>query len=164
MVVSVGERSLTAFDSDHAIATSDHPPDPGFYAKPKKLPDGTLNLLEWEVGIPGKEATSWAGGIYKLNMTFTEEYPAKPPKCKFDPPLFHPNVYPSGTVCLSILDEEKSWKPGLTIKQIVLGIQDLLNDPNVNDPAQSDAYTMFKNDKVAYERKVKQQARDNAPR
>ena len=28
--------------------------------------------------------------------------------------------------------------------QIVLGIQALLNDPNVNDPAQSEAYTMFK--------------------
>ena len=48
---------------------------------------------------------------------------------KFTPPLFHPNVFPSGTVCLSILDEEKSWKPAITIKQILLGIQDLLNDP-----------------------------------
>ena len=65
-------------------------------------------------------------------------------------------------MCLSILDEEKSWKPAITIKQvraifrvevrmsvyswwqILLGIQDLLDDPNVNDPAQSDAYTMFK--------------------
>jgi len=37
---------------------------------------------------------------------------------KFSPPLFHPNVYPSGTVCLSILDEEKSWKPGITIRQV----------------------------------------------
>jgi hypothetical protein len=37
---------------------------------------------------------------------------------KFDPPLFHPNVYPSGTICLSILDEEKSWKPAITIKQV----------------------------------------------
>ncbi len=105
------------------------------------------------------------------------DYPSKPPKCKFrlllrvnqlaqarlgkfTPPLFHPNVYPSGTVCLSILDEEKSWKPAITIKQVrasyvenplllmlsqvLLGIQELLNDPNVNDPAQSDAYTMFK--------------------
>lgn len=110
-----------------------------------------------------------------------QDYPSKPPKCvsistaqrlflilsligKFTPPLFHPNVYPSGTVCLSILDEEKSWKPAITIKQvnhsrsrhsdllgsspffrqILLGIQDLLDDPNVNDPAQSEAYTMFK--------------------
>ncbi|KAF8511109.1 ubiquitin-conjugating enzyme/RWD-like protein [Hysterangium stoloniferum] len=153
----------------------DHPF--GFYAKPSKGPDGSLNLMEWEVGIPGKTGTSWEGGIYKLTMTFPEDYPSKPPKCtrycchnnqpllgKFTPPLFHPNVYPSGTVCLSILDEEKSWKPAITIKQILLGIQDLLNDPNVNDPAQSDAYTMFKNDKQAYERKVRAQARENIPK
>lgn len=37
---------------------------------------------------------------------------------KFSPPLFHPNVYPSGTVCLSILNEEKAWKPAITVKQV----------------------------------------------
>ena len=78
---------------------------------------------------------------------------------KFDPPLFHPNVYPSGTICLSILDEEKSWKPSITIKsvsrscifgqvqnsaQLVLGIQDLLDNANILDPAQIDAYQMYK--------------------
>lgn len=26
----------------------------GFYAKPAKAPDGSMNLMEWEVGIPGK--------------------------------------------------------------------------------------------------------------
>ncbi|KAF5389931.1 hypothetical protein D9757_003660 [Collybiopsis confluens] len=136
----------------------------GFYAKPAKNSDGSMNLMEWEVGIPGKTGTAWEGGLFKLVMIFPEDYPSKPPKCKFTPPLFHPNVYPSGTVCLSILDEEKSWKPAITIKQILLGIQDLLDDPNVLDPAQSDAYTMFKNDKVAYEKKIKQQARDNIPK
>ena len=30
-----------------------------------------------------------------------------PPKCKFEPPIFHPNIYPSGTVCLSLLDADK---------------------------------------------------------
>jgi len=66
------------------------------------------------------------------------EYPTKPPKCKFVPPLYHPNVYPSGTVCLSILNEEEGWKPAITIKQILLGIQDLLDDPNPDSPAQSE--------------------------
>ncbi|KAG8833764.1 E2 SUMO-conjugating protein ubc9 [Serendipita sp. 399] len=143
----------------------DHPF--GFYARPTKAADGSLNLMEWEVGIPGKSETLWENGLYKMVMIFPEEYPSKPPKCKFTPPLFHPNIYPSGTVCLSILDEEKAWKPGITIKQvlyslneeavphysmqILLGIQDLLTDPNINDPAQSDAYTMFKNDRNAYE-------------
>jgi len=41
---------------------------------------------------------------------------------KFDPPLFHPNVYPSGTVCLSILNEDEGWKPAITIKQVTLPI------------------------------------------
>lgn len=40
------------------------------------------------------------------------------PGGKFDPPLFHPNVYPSGTICLSILDEEKGWKPSINIKAV----------------------------------------------
>lgn len=82
---------------------------------------------------------------------------------KFTPPLFHPNVYPSGTVCLSILNEEEAWRPAITIKQILLGIQDLLNDPNPESPAQAEAYNMFKKDRPGYERKVRQVVRENQP-
>jgi ubiquitin-conjugating enzyme E2 I len=117
--------------------------------------------MNWECCIPGKKGVSqsvvalhascciislqtpWEGGNYKLRMLFKDEYPSIPPKCKFEPPLFHPNVYPSGTVCLSLLDEEKDWRPAITIKQILLGIQDLLNEPNVKDPAQAEAYTIY---------------------
>ena len=80
--------------------------------------------------------------LNSILWNYYADYPTKPPKCeiwlntvnlvfpcwfwsgllpsvgKFTPPLFHPNVYPSGTVCLSILDEEKSWKPAITIKQV----------------------------------------------
>ena len=49
---------------------------------------------------------------------------------KFVPPLFHPNVYPSGTICLSILNEEEGWRPAISVKQILLGIQDLLGKPD----------------------------------
>ena len=33
----------------------------------------------------------------------------------FSPPLFHPNVYPSGTICLSLLDADKDWRPSITV-------------------------------------------------
>ena len=90
------------------------------------------------------------------------------PTGKFEPPLFHPNVYPSGTVCrksnviirvlarrapadvldaarvVSILNEEKAWKPAITVKQILIGIQELLHTPNQNDPAQLEAYTLYR--------------------
>ncbi|RKO96312.1 hypothetical protein CXG81DRAFT_13405 [Caulochytrium protostelioides] len=135
----------------------DHPF--GFFAKPHKKPDGSLDLMTWLAGIPGKANTPWEGGIYHLTMTFPEDYPQKPPKCKFSPPLYHPNVYPSGTVCLSILNDEQDWKPAITIKQILLGIQELLNDPNPDSPAQAEAYTAFRKDRAAYEAAVRQQAK-----
>lgn len=76
-------------------------------------------------------------------MNFKDDYPASPPKCQFQPPIFHPNIFPSGTVCLSLLDESKGWRPAITVKQILCGIQDLLNDPNPNDPAQQESHTIF---------------------
>jgi len=54
-------------------------------------------------------------------------------------------VYPSGTVCLSILNDEEDWKPNISIKTIVLGIQKLLRDePNINSPAQYDPCALYK--------------------
>jgi ubiquitin-conjugating enzyme E2 I len=147
-----------------------------------------LDLKKWECGVPGKDKTLWEGGLFKLEVHFPDgtytsshlppksssgvlckrhanedntEYPTKPPKCRFTPPLFHPNVYPSGTVCLSILNEEEGWKPAITIKEILLGIQSLLDEPNPESPAQAEAYSLFKKDRVAYERRVKQVVKEN---
>lgn len=135
----------------------DHPF--GFFAKPRKLKDGSLDLMNWDIGIPGKKDTIWEGGTYTITMQFTPEYPTKPPKCKFASGFYHPNVYPSGTICLSILNEEEDWRPGLKMKDLVLGIQDLLDNPNLKSPAQADAYHMFQKDRAAYQRRVKEQAK-----
>ena len=94
--------------------------DGGVYKLIMTFPEGPLLLLL----------------VSNSYLKYLLDYPSKPPKCqlsspfapesnyslfysgKFTPPLFHPNVYPSGTVCLSILDEEKAWKPAITIRQV----------------------------------------------
>ena len=131
----------------------------GFYARAEKNGDGSTNLLAWQCGIPGKQGTAWEGGTYKLEMKFSEECPAVPPICKFTPVLYHPNVYPSGTVCLSILDVSKGWQPTITIKQILLGIQDLLDNPNLDDPAQREPFQLCKSNPSAYREKIRAEAR-----
>ncbi|KAG5487942.1 hypothetical protein LSCM1_08257 [Leishmania martiniquensis] len=122
------------------------------------IPAG-LDLLHWEAGIPGKPGTPWEGGEFRLRLHFTEDYPTKPPKCVFTPVLFHPNVYPSGTVCLSILNEEKDWRPNITIKQILLAIQELLDHPNIKDPAQEEPYRVYMRDIKEYEARVREEVR-----
>jgi ubiquitin-protein ligase len=51
------------------------------------------------------------------------------------------------------------WKPALTIKQLLLGIQTLLNDPNPLDPAQEEPYRIFTTNRSLYEMRVKEQSR-----
>lgn len=133
-----------------------------FYARPSKQ-NGVVDLMKWDCGIPGKPNTNWEGGIYTLVLEFSEDYPSRPPKCRFTPPLFHPNVYPSGTVCLSILDADKGWRPSITVKQILLGIQDLLDTPNAMDPANGEAYDLFMKSRAQYNNRIRQIALANTP-
>lgn len=99
--------------------------------------------------IPGKSATPWEKGLFPLELEFTEAYPSKPPECRFPKGFFHPNggkgllcslqyyqlghkhiqrsklvtvcaVYPSGKVCLSIVNADKGWKPAISVKQVTL--------------------------------------------
>lgn len=78
----------------------------------------------------------------------------------FHPPLPHPNIFPSGAVCLSIIGHD--WKPSITIKQILIGIQDLLDHPNPKSPANGDYLALFKNDLNMYEEVVRKFAAKHA--
>ena len=144
-------RRLT---EERRLWRKDHPA--GFIARPRTT-DGKQNLLLWDCGIPGPRGTIWEGGIYPLTMEFTDEYPTRPPKCRFPKGFYHPNIYPSGTVCLSILNEEQHWRPAISVKQILLGIQELLDNPNTLSPAQPEAFKDITQDKPTYELKVKKQ-------
>nr|XP_043634467.1 SUMO-conjugating enzyme SCE1-like isoform X3 [Erigeron canadensis] len=53
------------------------------------------------------------------------------------------------------------WRPAITVKQILVGLQDLLDTPNPASPAQHEScqlFTKFVQNLVEYEKKVRQQA------
>ena len=123
-----------------------------------KKKNRSVDLCKWDCRLPGKDGTEWAGGSFPLTLEFSaDDFPAKPPKARFPPGFFHPNVYPSGTVCLSILNEDEGWRPSLTVRNVLLGVQELLADPNPKSPAQSDAYVLFVKEPAEYSRRVKAQ-------
>lgn len=104
--------------------------------------------------------TPWEGGSFPLQMAFSEDYPARAPQCKFVPPLFHPNVFPSGNICLSILNDDKDWKPTITVPMILTGIQALLNEPNMADPAHGEAHRMLSEEPDKYAERIRALARE----
>lgn len=128
----------------------------GFYAKPLKSIDGSIDLTRWEIGIPGKAGTIWEGGIYPVKLKFPKDYPNSPPWCGFPSGFYHPNVFPSsGNICLSLVRWDYS--AALSLSDIAIGIQTLLNDPNPH--TFNEAHLDYIRDMKVYEQKVKNQVR-----
>ncbi|EFA79905.1 hypothetical protein PPL_06725 [Heterostelium album PN500] len=117
-------------------------------------PVDSRNLMNWTGLIIGPENSPFEGGIFQLSLNFNESYPDQPPKIKFVTPIFHPNVYADGAICLDILTNK--WSPVYSVSSILTSIQSLLSDENPNSPANPEAANLFIKDKKEYRKRVRQ--------
>ncbi|KAI0292364.1 ubiquitin-conjugating enzyme/RWD-like protein [Multifurca ochricompacta] len=115
------------------------------------------------------------GGFFKARLTFPPEFPLLPPKLRFITPMWHPNIYPDGVVCISILhapgddqygyeDAGERWVPVHTVESILLSVISLLSSekPNLDSPANVDAAKEVRTDFAAYKKKVRRLVRRSA--
>ncbi|KAF1400282.1 Ubiquitin-conjugating enzyme E2 B, partial [Spheniscus humboldti] len=112
------------------------------------------NIMQWNAvifGYPMVFMFVWTG-TFKLVIEFSEEYPNKPPTVRFLSKMFHPNVYADGSICLDIL--QNRWSPTYDVSSILTSIQSLLDEPNPNSPANSQAAQLYQENKREYEKRV----------
>ena len=95
-------------------------------------PTKDTNLYEWNATILGPEGSPYHGGVFNLKINFPTNYPYDAPKIQFTTKIYHPNIAPSGSICLDILKDK--WSPALTISKVLLSISSLLTEPNPDDP------------------------------
>jgi len=129
-----------------------------------ELKDGAL--FKWSVAIMVvNEDSVFNGGYFKAEMGFTNNYPYEPPSFKFVNPIYHPNIYPDGRVCISILhppgedamsgeSATERWSPLQGVDSVLRSILLLLDSPETSSPANVDAGVMFRNDHAAYVQKA----------
>jgi len=106
------------------------------------------NIYKWKAFINGPKDSPYEGGLFELEMTFTNRYPFKPPKVVFITKIYHMNINGSGQICLDILKD--NWSPALTISKLLLSICSLLTDPNPDDPLVPEIANLYKRDKTLY--------------
>ncbi|KAF9432305.1 Ubiquitin-conjugating enzyme E2 15 [Entomortierella beljakovae] len=131
------------------------------------------NIYEWEIMIMGPQDTLYEGGFFRAILTFPLDYPLMPPKLKFTTDLYHPNVYPNGEVCISILHppgEDKygyeqaseRWSPVHTVETILVSVISMLSSPNDESPANIEAAKEWRDSYASYKKKVQRIARRSA--
>ncbi|KAK8167665.1 ubiquitin-conjugating enzyme/RWD-like protein [Phyllosticta citrichinensis] len=131
------------------------------------------NVFEWEVMLMiSDDCKFYGGGFFRARLSFPSEYPLLPPKMKFETPIFHPNIYPSGEVCISILhppgddkygyeSASERWSPVQTPETILLSVISMLSSPNDESPANVEAGRLWREDSKEFKKRVRKCVRDS---
>ncbi|KAG5923978.1 hypothetical protein E4U42_004777 [Claviceps africana] len=121
------------------------------------------SIMRWKVGLWVVNPDSvWYGAYLRAEMKFPSEYPYQPPTFKFlTKGIHHPNVYTDGNVCISILhkpgDDEQSgelaserWNVLHGVESVLRSVLILMDDPEINSPANVDASKLYRDHRQQY--------------
>ncbi|EGD73396.1 hypothetical protein PTSG_05091 [Salpingoeca rosetta] len=107
------------------------------------------SMFLWSLWIFGPPGTAFEGGAFRCLVRFPSSYPMDPPSWQFLTPIFHPNVYFDGKVCVSVLQQPAQaqrsngfWMPTLDVPGVCQSVLSLLSSPNPLDPANAEAATL----------------------
>jgi len=131
--MSISRRVLR----DVEIIMADEMASLGIYYKPDEA-----NILKGTALIIGPDNTPYEGCPLLFSVEMTREYPFKSPSVTFitsdGRTRFHPNLYVTGKVCLSILGTYPgpSWTSAMNLQSIFMSILSLLTaNPITNEPS-----------------------------
>lgn len=131
------------------------------------------SVFEWEVMLMlSDDMPFYGGGFFRTRLSFPSEYPLQPPKMRFVTPIFHPNIYPNGDVCISILHPPKDdeygyeqagerWSPVQTPETILLSVISMLSSPNDESPANADASKLYREEPKEFKKRCRKCVRDS---
>lgn len=109
----------------------------------------TNDITKWEATIFGPSDTPYQGGVFKLNLDFSQDYPFKPPTVYFTTPIYHCNINERGGICLDLL--KNNWSPALSVSKLLLSICSLLAEPNPEDPLMPEIARLYKSNRKLHD-------------
>lgn len=124
------------------------------------------DLSRWRVWLLGPKNTPYQDGIFRARLEFPPEFPFQPPLMTFESKMWHPNVYPDGRVCISILHPpgedkygyetaEERWSPIQSVESVLISVISMVSDPNDESPANLDAAIEWRKKPKEYEKHCK---------
>ncbi|KAF9761326.1 putative ubiquitin-conjugating enzyme E2 [Nosema granulosis] len=162
----LSQTALKRLKKEKEMLDDDRHTDTYFIAEPREV-EGNVTFKVWDAFFYLRDENSlYKDTVLIAEMEFPEQYPLRPPKVTFLTKMFHPNIYPNGKVCISILDEdvagplgcgapEDRWAPVQNIRTVLLSLVILLENPNIDSPANVDASKLLRDDEESYKKIVR---------
>lgn len=110
------------------------------------------NYNNWHIALNGPDGTPYFGGTFLINISFSEKYPFEAPTIIFETKIYHPNINHKGEICIRILKDE--WTPSNTIKNVMKEIENILINPNPEDPLVAEIGTLYITNYEKYKEKA----------
>lgn len=111
------------------------------------------NLYNWRISLLGAKDTSYAGGIFLINLIFPEDYPNTGPRIIFLTPIYHPNVSSyNGIVGVNFI---YNWNKSTTAREILTKLYGIFYLTNPHSPYSTEQANEFRYNRYLYELKVK---------
>ena len=107
------------------------------------LPD-KKDFFQWDIVIFGPDDSIYAGGIFKMRITFEEDFPLIMPKVKFITKIYHCNVSDEGEVRIPSLQK---WNENISISQVLSDIFSLFYVQNPDEKFNSEISNEYNNKK-----------------
>jgi len=80
----------------------------------------------------------YKGGMFSVQLSFSDAYPVEPPLVRFLTRIWHPQVHlPDGKPCVDVLN--KAWTPSKTLKDVLETLRALIAEPSRTDSVNADA-------------------------
>eukprot|EP00696_Hemimastix_kukwesjijk_P014115 gnl/Hemi2/28044_TR9263_c0_g8_i1.p1 gnl/Hemi2/28044_TR9263_c0_g8~~gnl/Hemi2/28044_TR9263_c0_g8_i1.p1 ORF type:complete len:219 (-),score=79.26 gnl/Hemi2/28044_TR9263_c0_g8_i1:267-923(-) len=95
------------------------------------------DITDIQAEVEGPVGTPYFGGVFRMRLVLGAEFPASPPKGYFVTKIFHPNVSPSGEICVNVL--KRDWRPDLGLVHVLAVIRCLLIEPNPESALNEEA-------------------------
>ena len=121
----------------------------------KKSPEGVHPIyneedpLDIQCDILGPVSTPYEGGVFRVKLEISNDFPQAPPKGICLTKIYHPNISERGDICVNIL--KKDWNPNSwSLYNIFEIIKCLLIVPFPQSALNEDAGKMFMDDYNEY--------------
>jgi ubiquitin-protein ligase len=108
------------------------------------------DINQWRIFLQSRDDSSYGGKWWYMTVSFPPAWPTEPPIFRFISIPYHMNVSEEGRVCLNAI--ERGYVPRALVIDLIQTVKQVFLIPDTNTPVQAMKWTMFKDQRMEYDR------------